>query len=1319
MSKPKFNLEQQAAIDASSKHNILISAGAGSGKTKTLSERVFRLIDSGEVLPSSLLVLTFTNNAAHEMKERIIARFKEAGSHLAEEMPSAHIQTFDSFSQYLVSTYAGRLGLSNQIKIANASVMDAKKAVLLDQVLNRYYEDPELRKRLFATFKKFATRDEKKIKSILLDLDRQLEKMLPSAKKEFIERYDERFLSDDACDKFLSEFIEEKKQVIISALYEAYFLERHYEDVVGETRTPERAKQAFADEHLFQKDYSTFLFDEKYFCQAIYEAILPMLDKQGMDFVLAVQGFEMAYGHIGKSVLKKNLADPDAEERVKAIWKPMRSLFFTEKALLSDVKGLGDDKAKIYGLIQSFGEDIHLFFDIIVELENALFDYKKSINTFTFADISTLALRLVSEPEYEDIAKELRGRFKYIMVDEYQDTNDFQEVFINSLLQPDEHGDAAHLFCVGDAKQSIYAFRNSNVALFRARQAAYERSSVDEVIHMNRNYRSGKPLLSQINYIFERYMTLRNGSIEYADKKEQLTYDDEVDIYGKPYDHFGIYRILPPKEVSKKDQRDYEAHAIISTIVKMIEEGYPVYDRAIGGLRPCQYRDFAILTRQKKSFTYYQSLFNEAGIPLNVSVTANLREIDAIILLQSILSLIAWKRCDIECDVKHLFASVARSYAYQYSDDQIYDLITKDDDLASILADPIMQSIDAFCACHEESSFSTIFLDLLSAFHIIDRLYLIGDVDNNIAKIESLHQMVLSEEKAGEGLPEFVRLFGSIKKYELDLSVENDFEIENSVDLMTIHASKGLERKIIFLPSSQNKISRGNPMTKPSYDFSSRYGVLLPNYILPEDEDSGTVYSLPYRLFRNHQKEADPEMDEHVRLLYVALTRAENAIYIVGDDPHKEGSLYEMLSSIPHYEAFNDKLVAEKLSEGVLSQSDYDHYLALVGFTQNAKLPLAITDLGEERYATYEAIADKYFKAPEEDALTQLIEKMKLNLYSHYHDIYSKRYPSDLDFQAKLYAAYHYPDAKVDTFRDLAAYISSLWAQPDEEEPEYELHSGLLGQSQAKQAKPSHVNHAPSEEDIRNQVEAFGKAVLDEDCGYFGLKPKEGEEHKSLAKELLNAYASALDGYDDVLHTSYASADYPDTTLTCPWNKNGPHGVFSLHIYDLPKSQINDDPIKFKVREQQRASKKQTPTDDDTPVKQFLGRGVRLHRLMELVDWEKKDASFIPSPKDRALVESVISLPIIKTQSGGKFLPEYGYYDEDLKTTGFIDLLIIKDGMYTIIDWKTKNIDDDAYGDQLHVYQRNVQRIFGVDKEHIRLALVSLADQQVKMVEAE
>lgn len=1310
-----FNIEQSQAILADNKHDILISAGAGSGKTKTLTERVYRLINENLIAPSELLVLTFTNNAAHEMKERIIDRFKVSGSPLAEKMPSAHIQTFDSFSQYLVTTYAGRLGVSNRIAVANESSIKAQRSQIVDDVLQRYYDDEELKKKLLSTLIKFNTRDDDRTKKVILDLWKNLEKMIPSARESFISDYDERFLSENRFYELLEEYIGKMKEEIIISLYEAYFLQQEYDVLKAEEIDQKKISEIFSSKKYFDFDYHSLIFSNKK-CQALYDISLNLLSLKGKEFLNKLR--EVVSDRAALHSLYKNDVDKDEEsyEVARDVFLSLRHPYHDEKTIVHEGCSLPENIEDFYALTISFKDDIHLLFDIVKECDERLLEYKKSINAFTFQDIAVMALSLISDPKYEDIAKEIRGRFKYIMVDEYQDTNDFQETFINSLLTPDEKGNRAHLFCVGDAKQSIYAFRDSNVALFKARQKLYENDGKNEVIHMNKNYRSGEELLKQINYIFSAYMTLENGSIDYKDPKEQLTYDNDVDIYGEPYDHFGIYRIVPKKKGKDKIASDTEIVAIIELIQRMVNEGHPIYDRSLkpDKIRPCRYSDFAILTRKKRSFSDYQKMFNEAGIPLNIVVSANLKEIDSIILIESLLSLIAWRGFGEKIDVKHIFASVARSYAFQYDDERIYDLISYKDNedkwgLALIKEDPLMKKIDSFVEEHRTSSFNSIFLDLIDEFGVISNLNQIGGIDEGISKIESLHKLILDQEKGGEGLLEFLKLMKNIKKYSLDLDAEDEYAIENSVDLMTIHASKGLERKIIILPSSETSLAMGGK-AGPDYAFSREYGVLLPNYIAPEG-GKAPEYALAYRLYKAANKGNSDDMDEHVRLLYVALTRAENAIYIVGSENKEiKGSVYQMLDSMPHFELYNPELVNDMIKLGVVQKETFNKYMELASASQNVVLPLTKEDLGEEKYKVYQSLAKDFFKELLKERTEAAFKNIYLKIYQHFFEQAKKNHETDLDYMARLYWAYEYPEEKIDDFNGLLASYERMWEENHSFDEEYE-------DEEYEDEEPK-----LSEDILKEMVIDFAKALFEENWEALGLSISKENQKKEenvkyiIAERYLLAYV-LVEGYDCVAKTSYESSLYPDHNEECD-PKEKTHEAQEIGYIDLSPKQINDEKIDFPIREKHRASKI-SPYDDDTPIQEILDRGIHLHRLMELLDWESLDTSYIKDPSEREMVEKVINLPFIKSLEGGEYKPEYGYYDEDYATTGFIDLLAIKDGVYYIIDWKSKEIDDPAYDNQLHTYQRNVMRIFGVGKESIRLVLVSIEDASIREVEPE
>ena len=222
-----FNNEQQKAIDLPLEFDAIIPAAAGSGKTKTLAERVFVLIDNKYIKPSELLVLTFTNNAAHEMKERIIARFSDPN--IKTEMVSAHIQTFDSFSQYMVKANAGRLGISDDITIIDESVIEVKKSELLDEILMEYYNDSSKRIDLYESLKKFNMNDDSFTKNVLMNINSELDKLTSKDKADFLDfnKYNEKYLSFNSFKMAYKSIIKNIKDIILLLIYKADFAENY------------------------------------------------------------------------------------------------------------------------------------------------------------------------------------------------------------------------------------------------------------------------------------------------------------------------------------------------------------------------------------------------------------------------------------------------------------------------------------------------------------------------------------------------------------------------------------------------------------------------------------------------------------------------------------------------------------------------------------------------------------------------------------------------------------------------------------------------------------------------------------------------------------------------------------------------------------------------------------------------------------------------------------------------------------------------------------------------------------------------------------
>ena len=1347
---PKHNKEQEHALNTLLNENVAISAGAGSGKTSTLTEKVSKLLLETELKPSELLILTFTNNAAHEMKTRIIGKCKDKGD-IGEKILASHIQTFDSFSEYLVRKYSYKLGIADAISIASETVINAKRNTILDEILNEYYSDPVRYKLVLNTLKKLSLDNDKPLKTIILDLNNRFRSFLPNDKLEYIKNAKGYFLSEEYFNIMIDRIVERYKEDIKNVLFNAYFKEKTFDIYNNDNSTLQDKESVFSTPgylNLFNQDYNEYHFNTP-LIQEIYSYLYSLLSLNSYDFITEIKKAYIEKADTGQFLGSLTGLKYDRKSSDKEVIALFRSLFVNATSPLAVFKEIGKLKLKDnsteyevdlkleYTKVRSFEEDIKLIIEIEEELNSRLFDYQKSTNCYTFSTISNLALKLF---DFEDVSDEIRETFKYIMIDEYQDTNDLQELFLSHLMKPRKSdGKKATLFVVGDAKQSIYGFRNSNVELFKARLE--DKVTQPTVIYMNKNYRSGEKLLNEINYIFLHYMNLDRGGIDYTVPGEALSYDKEVNIYSEPYAHFGIKRITSMGMVNgNASKRKYwEALAIIDDIKNKINSHFQVSVRTKEGnkLRDCKLSDFAILMTTTSGYDLYRKLFAAYDIDLNIKYSSNLSEIDAIIVIDSLVNFIGTITGLIEGDIRHLFASLARSYIFEYDDDKLFNILTDEgkpnvEDLEKIKEDEIYKKLADFSEKHANCKFSTIYLDLINEFKVIEKLYLIGNVSDNIAKIESLYSIILAQENANEGLKEFIELLKNISKYDLDLTSDSETKIENAVDMMTIHASKGLERKIIYMPRSFNNKMRPIIDDVPDYIFSKENGIILPyyNYELVLGNDGkyhghgSNIVTIPS--FLESLKRDKSAKDERIRLLYVALTRAENILYIVGDGDKESKertneSLYDMLYSIPHYPTFNPK-IEEKINR-YLSTEDKNNFDTIISYLKKDSLPYLRKDFKDDTaYKFYKDCYDNFFKNVINENKDKIIDEVKNKLYEEYYNYALKYIFNDLDRLAVIYG-YWFEGEIFDDFDDLSNYLENLIKKiaediSSEDDEEEEDTFNIF--------KPIYVDRESLEHYLMYD---FSNALVEGDAYFLGIKLSKKKESElknkkrdysnaslEIRDELLPILAKLIDDIDYIDYISFKSDKFEDEVQIFDirkFSKNVKTGV-----PNIPLIITNDDDIDFKERIKARASKKVEEHDED--LESVFERGTYLHKLMELVDFHNIDLSYIDNEDDRKLIEEVLSMPLFnEVKSATKIFKEYPYYDTKRATTGFIDLLFInKDNkgndVYNIVDYKSLHIYDKGYQTQLNIYKENIQRIFNLDEStKIRLVLLSIQDKKI------
>lgn len=1272
---PKFNAQQQRAIDVGKDINVIISAGAGSGKTFTLSYKVFTLVTKENIDPSRLLVLTFTNKAAHEMKERIIDLFKtnNCDDNLKDEILSSHIQTFDSFSLYLVKKYARFLNLPKNITIADDSILKAKVSEYTQEVLDDCYVNEK--SRMIKTLGTIdCLRDDNFIK-IINDINGRMNDLSDETKDAFFNKYEKTFLSShfltSTYHSYLARVREQiltyikiiylllervpndldDKSVDIYSILEKYKAEDALDNVdfyaaVGESLSKE-------DFHLTDENFAEYLIyqlRELYLTsdEDFYDKLTFLTDDS---FVESIRSIKVARGS-NLSVIKKTYT-------------------VINNYLKSVLPFCDFDKQEQQ--ISDRADDVKLILEIVKKVDDKLTDFKRINNFFTFNDITKLVIKMITLPEYGEIKKEIVSRFDYILVDEYQDTNDTQEQFLETLSQH------ATIFTVGDAKQSIYGFRNSNLQLFLNRRENY-RSAHDphkEVLEMSTNYRSVKAILNDINTIFENYMSKGHGGLDYVDI-ERLHYDDTTDLFNESKlskeGEYGInilrnYRLFNER-ITSQDHVRSECLEIISDILNKIRNHYQVLGKD-QILRDCRFSDFAIIIRKKRNFSVYKDLFTQYGLPLNMTEKTHLKDRDPILLLQSLLKLyVQLKNKDKSDNLLHLFMSIARSYIYGvekgYADEKIYDLVKEGK--KAIHNTDIIKDMYSFIASSEHLSASDVFVKMLKDFKIVEKLDSVGDISTLIAKIESFYSILVSQENIGEGIDDFTRLFKTFDRFGVALEDETNYEIENAVSLESIHSSKGLEYPIVYMPIAGNCIGGGQDgRTKPKYNFSKKYGILLPDYRL-----NHVPHTYLDQLFKEVEGDPEENINEHVRLFYVALTRAKESLYLVGTLPKKPGkeNLFTMLDYSPNQVKIADPYLTAYQS--IIPQKDlvfYKKASQAYANSADAKKKLLLTLSASDRNAL-SYLYDVLIGTTLEDDFDESTMSILQTIYSHLISTI------DREKASRLFAAFFYKD-DVKSYNDFVSKYSSRFN---------------------------------SIQDLKDTIDSFiinlkKKSLKATD---FGYSSDSATMKTHFLEDIITPLAYVFDGIkDDFIYTDYYKfrQKFYDTDFNIL--------PYQTDMIKEPSLDVSDDTIPYKpVKERKRASKAIVSEDATDEV---LKLGTQYHKIMELLDLKHPALSFIKDKRAERVISKVLSLPIFKDLDDTDIYQEYSYFDVDNQTEGSIDLLLVKKDEILIVDYKLKEVVDEAYKGQLSTYKKNVERLFG-NRRKISCYLLSLYDAKLVSV---
>ena len=823
--KISFSKLQTQAIYAPIGQN-LISAGAGSGKTAVLTARIIRLLQDGVSL-QQLIVLTFTNAAAQEMKERVRKELQEASlqenQHLKEQLANidqANIQTFDAFSLSIVKRYHYLLGFPKAISIADSVLLTKLRKECVDKVFLSYYENKD--QRFFALLEAFAKKEDTDLQHAFNSILQQVSLLVDS--KEFLDVYPNVFLEDTfiqrATQTFL-EYLQETLKDIKVSFKELYSL----------------VQSGIGTKHLQIIDLGlSDLYNAK-----SYESI-----KEALQFT---------FPRIDRNIPEdeKNIIQ-DKKKYLKSILEGLQKL--------CDYDSLSAIKLQL--------KHTFSFQEIVLEMLKKIYDLfeakKQSENLYDFMDIAKAAIRLFQD--YPWLQEEYQNSIAEILIDEYQDTSDLQDALISLIAKH-------NVYMVGDVKQSIYRFRYANPAIFQEKFVLFQNSKNSSVIELSENYRSREEVIRGINSLFSNIMSKEMGGVAYVGG-QHLAYGNKTYETKDNKSRYGIYSLTYHLDETYQSYKNYEIEAFIiaNEIKKRVENKEQVMGKK--GLRDAKWNDFAILTQDKGKFGLFKQIFEYMQIPLSIHKTEPFMLSDEIFVTKNILRLV-WglkNKAYYKDFFKESLVSVLRSFIIE-EEDRIITKIANLDPLVFLESyrKDVYDTLQYLHQYADQHALSELIREIYVTFAIFAKLPKIGNVSLLENKLLFFQEKARLLEEAGHGLVDFIEYLEWIIEESIDLEFEEYNDINrNAVQMMSIHKSKGLEFPICFYPllgqSFQIREARERIL------LSKEYGMILPSY---ENELLRSTV-LKHMFQFDSTTEA---ISEKIRLFYVALTRAkEQAIFI-------------------------------------------------------------------------------------------------------------------------------------------------------------------------------------------------------------------------------------------------------------------------------------------------------------------------------------------------------------------------------------------------------------------------------------------------------
>ncbi|UQS87194.1 helicase-exonuclease AddAB subunit AddA [Nicoliella spurrieriana] len=888
-----YTKAQSAAVYGKFNGNVLVSASAGSGKTRVLVDRVINKLIHFESI-DQMLIVTFTRAAAKEMKDRILsalqaqlskAKDAKLRTHLTlqiRKLPVADISTLDSFCQKVVQRNYYVINLDPDFRILTDRTETAMlRDLVWETVRENYYANDQ--DGSFAQLTENFSND--RSDDGLTDLVYRLYDYANVNRdpKEWLNQLTKQYQVGDS--------------IVQSPFYRQY-LKPTLVDQLNQVRLNFQAALDYANEQQLAKEAALEASEVE-----LIDHLIRLLDTEQWDAIRDAMNVNF------KSFPRGSKND---DELVKTAHNHVKDLRDAGKNQFRDQilsNYFVNDEQRNVAIMDASAKIIDKLVEVVGAFSDHYRELKRNRHVMEFIDIEHAALDIFNQNTGKaNVQMDLQRQYNEIMVDEYQDNNRLQDAILTTIARRDEDtGETNNMFMVGDVKQSIYRFRLAAPEMFLERMKKYQViDNDDQTILLKENFRSMANVDHFVNLIFNQVMSNQVGKIEYQGANNLVAganyYPNELEskVTVMLYRNQDVTDSNDEQSepVNERFQVDDSAHGQIELIAQKILElkrkQQRVYDRHEGKMRELRYSDIALISATRNNNLVISDVFAQHNLPVTINGAQSYFKTTEIQIMMALLSIIDNPYQDIplvavlrspivglnENQLAYLrinsntgeyyqaVTNFVRNYPHQDSTefgDQVYARVGR-----------FLDQLSQFRDTAQQNELVTLIWQIYEVTGFLDYVGGMPAGKQRQANLHALYDRAAQYEKSSfKGLFQFVRFIDKMQSGDNDLAEPAANPDDNTITVTTIHGSKGLEYPIVFLVDANHQFNMQD--SKGEYVLDDDLGLGITYF---NDQRREKVATLQKQVVQNRID--NDTLDEEMRKLYVALTRTEQQLFIVG-----------------------------------------------------------------------------------------------------------------------------------------------------------------------------------------------------------------------------------------------------------------------------------------------------------------------------------------------------------------------------------------------------------------------------------------------------